>query len=48
MPPSILEAFGKLDTDSIYRRFFSPKRELSASELKQLTAVDFDTWLPSC
>jgi RimJ/RimL family protein N-acetyltransferase len=40
--PSILEAFGKLDRESVYRRFFSPKKELMASELKQLTTVDFD------
>jgi GNAT superfamily N-acetyltransferase len=40
--PSILEAFGKLDSESIYRRFFSPKKELSAAELERLTAVDFD------
>jgi GNAT superfamily N-acetyltransferase len=39
---SILEAFGNLDRESVYRRFFSPKKELPASELKQLTAVDFD------
>jgi RimJ/RimL family protein N-acetyltransferase len=38
----ILEAFGKLDQEAIYRRFFSPKRELSDTELKQLTEVDFD------
>ena len=40
--PSILEAFGNLDRESVYRRFFSQKKELSASELEQLTAVDFD------
>jgi RimJ/RimL family protein N-acetyltransferase len=40
--PSILEAFSKLDSESVYRRFFSPKKELSASELEQLTAVDFE------
>lgn len=38
----ILEAFGKLDQEAIYRRFFSPKRKLSDAELKQLTEVDFD------
>jgi GNAT superfamily N-acetyltransferase len=37
----ILDAFGRLDRDSIYRRFFSPKKELSDAELKQLTEVDF-------
>jgi RimJ/RimL family protein N-acetyltransferase len=39
--PRLLEAFGELDSDSIYRRFFSPKKELSAADLKQLTQVDF-------
>ena len=38
----ILDAFGRLDQEAIYRRFFSPKRELSNAELKQLTEVDFD------
>jgi RimJ/RimL family protein N-acetyltransferase len=38
----ILQAFGELDPDAIYRRFFSPRRELSTAELKQLTEVDFE------
>jgi RimJ/RimL family protein N-acetyltransferase len=38
----ILQAFGELDPDAIYRRFFSPKRELSTAELAQLTEVDFE------
>jgi len=38
--PGILEAFRDLDAESIYRRFFSPKKELSDAELKQLTDVD--------
>jgi hypothetical protein len=37
----ILGAFKELDSESIYRRFFSPKKELSDAELKQLTEVDF-------
>jgi RimJ/RimL family protein N-acetyltransferase len=37
----ILEAFNALDRESIYRRFFSPKKELSDAELRQLTEVDF-------
>jgi RimJ/RimL family protein N-acetyltransferase len=41
--PAILEAFRELDAESIYRRFFSPKKELSDAELKQLTAVDFQS-----
>jgi RimJ/RimL family protein N-acetyltransferase len=39
--PAILEAFRALDAESIYRRFFSPKKELSDAELKRLTDVDF-------
>jgi RimJ/RimL family protein N-acetyltransferase len=38
----IRDAFGRLDQEAIYRRFFSPKRDLSNAELKQLTEVDFD------
>jgi RimJ/RimL family protein N-acetyltransferase len=41
--PAILEAFKALDAESIYRRFFSPKKELSDTELKQLTEVDFES-----
>ena len=39
--PRIPEAFNTLDQESIYRRFFSPKKELSDAELKHLTEVDF-------
>ena len=39
--PAILVAFSQLDAESIYRRFFSPKKELSDAELRQLTDVDF-------
>jgi RimJ/RimL family protein N-acetyltransferase len=38
---SVLEAFKAMDKDSVYRRFFSPKKELSPAELEQLTDVDF-------
>jgi RimJ/RimL family protein N-acetyltransferase len=38
----ILDEFGRLDQEAIYRRFFSPKLELSSAELKQLTEVDFN------
>ena len=37
----VLETFKALDRESIYRRFFSPKNELSPVELEQLTDVDF-------
>jgi GNAT superfamily N-acetyltransferase len=39
--PRILDAFNTLDRESIYRRFFSPKKELSDAEVTQLTEVDF-------
>jgi RimJ/RimL family protein N-acetyltransferase len=41
--PAILEAFKELDAESIYRRFFSPKKELSDAELKRLIDVDFQS-----
>jgi RimJ/RimL family protein N-acetyltransferase len=34
-------AFNNLDRESVYRRFFSPKKELTDAELAQLTDVDF-------
>ena len=37
----LLEAFKNLDRELVYRRFFSPKKELSDRELEQLTDVDF-------
>jgi len=40
---SLLEAFKGMDQESVYRRFFSPKKELSPAELEQLTDVDFST-----
>jgi RimJ/RimL family protein N-acetyltransferase len=39
---TILKAFRSLDRESVYRRFFSPKKDLSPSELEQLTGVDFN------
>ena len=38
---AILKAFNDLDRESVYRRFFSPKKELTDDELAQLTDVDF-------
>lgn len=35
-------ALSELSSESFYRRTFSPKRELSDKELKQMTEVDFD------
>jgi RimJ/RimL family protein N-acetyltransferase len=40
---NLLEAFKELDRESVYRRFFSPKKELTEGELKQLTDVDFSS-----
>ena len=39
---SVLAAFKSMDKESVYRRFFSPKKELSPAELEQLTDVDFN------
>src|SRR6516162_1341614 len=39
---SVLEAFKGMNKESVYRRFFSPKKELSPAELEQLTDVDFN------
>ena len=38
----LLEAFKNLDQESIYRRFFSSKKGLTETELKQFTDVDFN------
>jgi RimJ/RimL family protein N-acetyltransferase len=38
---TILEAFKNLDRDSVYRRSFSPKKDLMEADLEQLTDVDF-------
>ena len=37
----LLKAFYNLDWELVYRRFFSPKKELTDAELAQLTDVDF-------
>ena len=38
----VVEAFTNLDPESIYTRFFTYKRHLSETELRQVTDVDFD------
>ena len=38
---ALLKAFNNLDRESVYRRFFSPKKELTNDELAQLSDVDF-------
>jgi acetyltransferase len=40
---ALAEAFEDLDRESVYRRFFTPKKELSPPELEALTNVDFDS-----
>jgi RimJ/RimL family protein N-acetyltransferase len=39
---TILESFKGLDDETLYSRFFAPKKDLSEQELKQLTEVDFE------
>ena len=38
---SIHNAFRALDREGVYRRFFAPKRDLTNTELEQVTHVDF-------
>jgi RimJ/RimL family protein N-acetyltransferase len=38
----ILDAFGGLDRESIYTRFFTFKKKLTDVELRQLTDIDFE------
>jgi GNAT superfamily N-acetyltransferase len=38
----VMKAFASLEPESIYTRFFSPRKGLTDSELKQYTDVDFD------
>ena len=38
----IVEAFGKLDAESVYTRFFQAKGSFSDRELKATTEVDFE------
>jgi RimJ/RimL family protein N-acetyltransferase len=38
----ILDAFKNLDQESVYRRFFSPRKELTDAELRELTDVDLN------
>ena len=37
----IVAAFHKLESDSVYTRFFSARKELTAAELDRLSATDF-------
>jgi RimJ/RimL family protein N-acetyltransferase len=37
----LLQAFRALDREAVYRRFFSPKKNLTSTELEQVTDVDF-------
>lgn len=38
----IVQAFHKLDPESIYLRFFGPKKELSEADLRRFREIDFD------
>ena len=37
----IVDAFKELDADSIYLRFFGPKKEISPAEIKRSQETDF-------
>ena len=39
---AITDAFGRLDPESVYTRFFQFKKSLSDQELKETTEVDFE------
>jgi RimJ/RimL family protein N-acetyltransferase len=39
----MLEAFNELDADSVYTRFFAPKKEFTEAELRRFREMDFDT-----
>jgi RimJ/RimL family protein N-acetyltransferase len=37
----IVAAFGKLDANTIYTRFFAPRKEIPAASLDRIAAIDF-------
>lgn len=39
----LLDAFKALDSNSVYMRFFSPKKEFSEAELRRFRETDFDS-----
>lgn len=39
----IVEAFKGLEANSVYTRFFSPKKEITETELQRFREIDFDT-----
>jgi RimJ/RimL family protein N-acetyltransferase len=41
----VIRAFHKLEPESVYTRFFSPRKELSAADLARIDASDFATAL---
>jgi RimJ/RimL family protein N-acetyltransferase len=41
----IVAAFNELEPDSVYTRFFSMRKELTAAELDRLTSTDFTTFV---
>jgi GNAT superfamily N-acetyltransferase len=38
----MVDAFKKLETQSIYTRFFGPKKEITEAELQRFREIDFD------
>lgn len=40
--PRLVEAFRELEAQSVYLRFFGPKKELSEADLRQFVNTDFD------
>jgi hypothetical protein len=41
---AILQAFRGLDRESVYRRFLSPKKDLSSAKLEQLASIYTGPW----
>lgn len=39
----IVEAYKELEAESIYMRFFGPKKEITDAELQRFREIDFDT-----
>jgi RimJ/RimL family protein N-acetyltransferase len=39
----LVEAFSELQPESVYKRFFSPKKEITEAELRRFREIDFDT-----
>lgn len=46
--PRLVEGFKQLSAETIYRRFFQTKQELTATELEYLTRLDFRDHVALC